>query len=101
MSRYQSDMDEKRRILKSAGAVGMVTALSRVFGYFRDATLAWVLGAGTGMDAFAVAFRLANLFRRLVAEGAMSAAFIPVFVQYRNDRAESELWDFARKFFYT
>lgn len=92
---------ERRRILKSAGSVGLMTALSRVLGYFRDASLAWVLGATSGMDAFAVAYRLANLFRRLVAEGAMSAAFVPVFVQYRNDHSQAELWEFARKFFYT
>lgn len=78
-----------------------MTALSRVLGYFRDASLAWVLGASSGMDAFAVAYRLANLFRRLVAEGAMSAAFVPVFIQYRKDHSQEELWDFARKFFYT
>lgn len=78
-----------------------MTALSRILGYFRDASLALVLGATSGMDAFAVAYRLANLFRRLVAEGAMSAAFVPVFVQYRKDHSQVELWDFARKFFYT
>lgn len=94
-------MERARRILKSAGLVGLATATSRVFGYFRDAALAWILGAATSMDAFAVAFRLANLFRRLVAEGAMSAAFVPLFVQYRNEHSETELWDFARKFFYT
>ena len=94
-------MENRRRILKAAGSVGLVTALSRILGYFRDASLAWVLGATMGMDAFAVAFRLANLFRRLVAEGAMSTAFVPVFVQYRNERSEEELWNFARKFFYT
>ena len=77
-------MEKKKRILKSAGAIGLATSLSRIFGYFRDASLAWILGAGFGMDAFTVAYRLANLFRRLVGENAMSAAFIPVFVQYQK-----------------
>lgn len=94
-------MNERHQILKKAGSVGIMTAVSRVLGYFRDASLAWVLGAGLSMDAFAVAFRLANLFRRLVAEGAMSAAFVPVFVQFRTDHSKEELWQFARKFFYT
>src|SRR3989338_510768 len=94
-------MERRNKILKSAGAVGLMTALSRIFGYFRDASLAWVLGAGLGMDAFTVAYRLANLFRRLVGEGAMSAAFVPVFVQYRNEHAREELWKFVGKFFYT
>ena len=94
-------MEKQHRILKSAGTIGLVTTLSRIFGCVRDAGLAWALGATSSMDAFAVAYRLANLFRRLVAEGAMSAAFVPVFVQYRQDRTQEELWAFARKFFYT
>jgi len=92
---------KEEKILKSAGKVGLATSLSRVFGYFRDASLALVLGAGFGMDAFTVAFRLANLFRRLVAEGAMSSAFVPVFVSYRKEQSEKKLWDFARRLFYT
>jgi len=94
-------MNQERRILRSAGKVGLATSLSRVFGYVRDAALALVLGAGFGMDAFAVAFRLANLFRRLVAEGAMNSAFVPIFVAYKREQTEEALWDFARKFFYT
>lgn len=94
-------MEKELRILKSAGLIGLVTTLSRILGYVRDAALAWVLGASSSMDAFAVAYRLANLFRRLVAEGAMSAAFVPVFVQYRGEHTQGELWEFARKFFYT
>ncbi|MBI3999867.1 MAG: murein biosynthesis integral membrane protein MurJ, partial [Candidatus Omnitrophica bacterium] len=94
-------MERRNKILKSAGTVGLLTALSRIFGYFRDASLAWVLGAGLGMDAFTVAYRLANLFRRLVGEGAMSAAFVPVFVQYQTEHTREELWKFVGKFFYT
>ncbi|MBI4357731.1 MAG: murein biosynthesis integral membrane protein MurJ [Candidatus Omnitrophica bacterium] len=94
-------MEKERRLLKSAGTIGLVTTVSRIFGYFRDAALAWVLGAGMGMDAFAVAFRLANLFRRFVAEATMNAAFVPVFVQYRQEHTPEELWAFTRKFFYT
>ena len=94
-------MEKRHRIIKSAGTVGISTALSRVFGYIRDAALAWALGASMSMDAFTVAYRIANLFRRLVAEGAMSASFVPVFVQFRQDNSQDELWDFVRKFFYT
>ena len=95
------EQENKSRILKAAGSVGLMTALSRVFGYVRDAALAWALGAGASMDAFTVAYRIANLFRRLVAEGAMSASFVPVFIQYRQDNSQEELWNFTRKFFYT
>ena len=94
-------MEKEHRILKSVASIGIVTACSRVFGYIRDAVLAWALGATMSMDAFSVAYRLANLFRRLVGEGAMSAAFVPVFIQYRKENSEAELWEFARKFFYT
>ena len=94
-------MEKHHRILKSAGTISLATSLSRIFGYVRDAALASVLGASLSMDAFAVAYRLANLFRRLVGEGGMSAAFVPVFVQYREEHSQKELWEFARKFFYT
>ncbi len=93
--------ESKSRILKAAGSVGLMTALSRIFGYVRDAALAWALGASMSMDAFTVAYRIANLFRRLVAEGAMSASFVPVFIQYRQENSQEELWNFVRKFFYT
>jgi len=96
-----SPMHPKQKIIKSAGKVGLLTAVSRVFGFMRDASLAWLLGSGLGMDAFTIAFRLANLFRRLVAEGAMSAAFVPVFVQYQKEHSGKELWEFARKLFFT
>jgi putative peptidoglycan lipid II flippase len=94
-------MEDRKKIIKSAATVGLATSLSRVVGYVRDASLACVLGAGFGMDAFTVAYRLANLFRRLVGEGAMSAAFIPVFVEYKEKNPNEEVWEFARKFFYT
>jgi len=92
---------ESNRILKSAGKVGILTFVSRVFGYGRDVTLAIILGAGFSMDAFAIAFRLANLLRRLFGEGAMTAAFVPAFAEYRSEHSSRELWRFAGKFFYT
>lgn len=91
---------KESRLLKSAGVVGALTLLSRLFGYFRDASLAMILGAGFSMDAFAIAFRLANLFRRLVGEGTMSASFVPVFTEYKEKNSARELWSFAVKFFY-
>ncbi len=92
---------ETRRFLKSTGTIGILTTVSRVFGYARDAVLAYVLGAGSSMDAFTIAYRLANLFRRLLAEGAMTAAFVPVFSEFREQHTEKDLWDFTSKFFYT
>jgi len=94
-------MEEKHKLLKSAGKVGFLTGISRVLGYVRDAALAAVLGAGLGMDAFAIAFRIANLFRRLLGEGAMTASFVPVFTHFREEHSKEEVWEFACKFFYT
>jgi len=94
-------MKEHKHVVKSAVRVGIATTISRIFGYVRDVCLAIVLGAGFGMDAFTIAFRIANLFRRLVGEGAMSACFVPVFVHYQKDHSKEEIWDFVRKFLYT
>jgi putative peptidoglycan lipid II flippase len=59
--------------------VGGYTMVSRVLGFVRDMLIAWALGAGPVSDVFFVALRLPNLFRTLFAEGAFSAAFVPVF----------------------
>ncbi|MEW6349016.1 MAG: murein biosynthesis integral membrane protein MurJ [Thermodesulfobacteriota bacterium] len=66
---------------RAAGVVGFWTVLSRVLGFVRDMVVALALGAGFGSDAFFVAFRIPNLLRRLFAEGALSAAFVPTFVE--------------------
>lgn len=66
-------------LLKATGTVGGLTLLSRVLGLVRDSLFARYVGAGFASDAFLVAFRLPNMFRALFAEGAFSAAFIPMF----------------------
>lgn len=64
--------------------IGSLTALSRLLGFVRDICLAQFLGAGLAADAFLVAFKLPNLFRRLTADGAMTNAFLPVFASVRQ-----------------
>ena len=64
--------------------IGGLTALSRVLGFVRDICLAQFIGAGAAADAFLVAFKLPNLFRRLTADGAMTNAFLPVFASVRE-----------------
>src|SRR5437667_12816976 len=64
--------------LRSVATVGCYTLLSRVLGFVRDVLTAAILGAGPVADAFFVAQRLPNLFRSLFAEGAFSAAFVPL-----------------------
>src|SRR5215472_14418134 len=66
-------------LLRSAATVGGYTMASRVLGFVRDILTAAYLGAGPIADAFFVAQRLPNLFRSLFAEGAFSAAFVPLF----------------------
>ncbi len=81
-------------ILRSAATVGGFTLSSRVLGFIRDILIANTLGTGPVADAFFVAFRFPNLFRRLFAEGAFNAAFVPLFAK----RVEGEGMAEARKF---
>ena len=66
-------------LLKSTGIIGGMTLVSRIFGFARDMMVAATLGAGAIADAWQLAFTLPNIFRRLFAEGAFSAAFVPLF----------------------
>src|SRR3989304_9268691 len=68
-------------LLGNFATVGGATALSRVLGFVRDIFIAAALGTGPVADAFFVAFRFPNLFRRLFAEGAFSSAFVPLFAK--------------------
>lgn len=65
---------------RAAGLVSALTLASRVLGFVRDAVIAAVFGAGPGADAFIIAFRIPNLWRRLVFEGALTVTFIPFFL---------------------
>jgi putative peptidoglycan lipid II flippase len=73
--------DSARRLTRAAGVVAAATLLSRVLGFARDAVIAWHFGAGFSSDAFLAAFRIPNLFRRLVGEGVLNSAFVPVFAE--------------------
>lgn len=66
-------------VVSAVGAIGLATLVSRILGYVRDMVVAHAFGAGPVTDAFFVAFRIPNLLRRLLAEGALSTAIIPVF----------------------
>ncbi len=67
--------------------VGAMTGISRVFGFIRDMLIARVLGAGRLSDVFLAAFKLPNLFRDLLGEGALSAIFIPMYTDLKKDDA--------------
>jgi putative peptidoglycan lipid II flippase len=83
-------VSENRRIVRAAGLVGFFTLLSRIAGLVRDAVIGYYFGTGIAADAFFVAFRIPNLLRRFVAEGAMSVAFVPVFTDYLTNRSRRE-----------
>jgi putative peptidoglycan lipid II flippase len=75
--------------------MSVMTLLSRLFGYLRDNLLAQMLGASRSADAFIIAFRIPNLFRRLVGEGAFTAAFIPTLSEYARHKDRRALWQFV------
>jgi putative peptidoglycan lipid II flippase len=75
-------------LLKAAASVSAMTLLSRISGFVRDVLIAVTFGAGALTDAFFVAFRIPNLLRRLVAEGAFAQAFVPVLGEYRARQGE-------------
>ncbi len=66
-------------LLKSTGIIGGMTLISRLFGFARDMLISRLLGGTALGDAWQIAFQLPNIFRRLFAEGAFSAAFVPLF----------------------
>ena len=71
----------QRGVVSAVGAIGLATLVSRLLGYVRDMVIAAVFGAGPVTDAFVVAYRIPNLLRRLLAEGALATAVIPVFTE--------------------
>ena len=81
-------------LLRAIATVGGFTLISRILGFVRDILIAAILGAGVLADVFFVAFKFPNLFRRLFAEGAFNAAFVPIFTGLN----ESEGRDSAKLF---
>lgn len=74
-----SQKAENKTIIKGSGIVGILTLLSRVFGFLRDLAFARLFGASMQADAFFVAFKIPNMLRSFVAEGALTSAFVPLF----------------------
>ncbi|MEG3125603.1 murein biosynthesis integral membrane protein MurJ [Sphingomonas sp. GB1N7] len=83
-------------LTRALGSVGGLTLASRVLGLVRDSLFARFVGASFASDAFLVAFRLPNMFRALFAEGAFSAAFIPMFNKKVGDKQGAGLGDGVR-----
>ena len=79
-------------MLKASGAMAAATMLSRVLGMVREIVYYHFMGTGWVNDAFQYAFTIPNLFRRLLGEGALTAAFIPIFKQKERAHGEIEMW---------
>jgi putative peptidoglycan lipid II flippase len=80
--------DERGKLARSAGWVGLLTFASRILGLLRDAVMAAIFGKNS-TDAFLAANTIPNVFRRLLAEGALTIAFIPVYTEYREKQGEA------------
>lgn len=87
------DVNKNKHIITHAGNVTFATLCSRIFGFIRDALVAFIFGASTFSDAFYAAYRIANLFRRLFGEGAFASSFIPVLAAYisKGKKQENDL----------
>jgi putative peptidoglycan lipid II flippase len=83
------------RFYRGFATVGSMTILSRVLGFARDVLIAAVLGTSAAADAYFVAFRVPNMFRRLFAEGAFDAAFIPLFAKHLHGEGAGAARAFA------
>jgi len=90
---------EQREIIKNSKVMAGVTAISRVFGLFREQLIAYLLGATRWGDVWAVSFMIPNLFRRLIAEGAMSTAFVPLLSEMAEREREAATQQFIRAVF--
>lgn len=88
----------RRSLLRSAGIMTLMTLVSRVLGLVREQVRALYLGTGAASDAFGLAALIPNLLRRLVAEGAMTAAFLPVYVEYKETRSAEDTREFLSRF---
>lgn len=84
-------------LIKSAGVVALSTLCSRILGLARDVLMAAYFGAARTADVFFIAFMIPNLFRRLVAEGALTISFIPVYTETLINKGEDEAGDLASK----
>ncbi len=85
---------------RSAGTIGAFTALSRALGFVRDIIIATAFGTGLAAEAFVVSFRIPNLLRDLVGEGAANAAFVPALTECR-EKTPDRFWRLVATLFWT
>jgi len=88
-------MSEKSNIARAVGILGSATMLSRIMGMIRDMVVSRLFGAGLATDAFFAAFQIPNMLRRFFAEGALTAAFVPVFSASLTQRGDEKARELA------
>ncbi len=86
-----------RQLLKSTAVVSSMTLISRILGFVRDMLIARLFGVDIATDAFFVAFKIPNFFRRLFAEGAFAHAFVPIIANYREQGSNLDTQPFIDK----
>jgi putative peptidoglycan lipid II flippase len=91
----EGEGESKRHLVKAAGIMGIMTLCSRVLGMIRDIVSAKSFGTSWQWDAFLYSFMLPNFFRRLIGEGTLSSAFIPVYSEILHQKGEEEAFRFA------
>jgi len=87
---------DEHQVVRALGSIGSATLASRVLGFARDMVVALAFGAGGVTDAFFVAFRIPNMLRRLLGEGALATAVIPVFTDYSVNRSREDFLKMLR-----
>ena len=90
-SEVDKSVQTSSSLFRSSAIVGVMTMISRFLGLARDVVLANFFGATAGADAFFVAFKIPNFFRRLFAEGAFAQAFIPVLADYKQEQGTASV----------
>ncbi len=91
-------MSTHRKLVKSAGIIGSFTSVSRVLGFVRDLVIATAFGTSVAAEAFVVSFKIPNLLRDLVGEGAANSAFVPVLTEY-HEKKPNEFWGLVSTLF--
>ncbi|MBM3248231.1 MAG: murein biosynthesis integral membrane protein MurJ [Candidatus Omnitrophica bacterium] len=94
-------MSINKSIIKSSYVISAGTVFSRILGFFRDIVIAGLLGTTPGAEAFVAAFRIPNLFRDLVGEGAVNSAVVPVFSEYIVKKDKDDFLILANIVFYS
>ena len=92
-------MSEQKEMMNNSRVMMLVTSVSRVFGLLRDQVIAFLLGTSHWADVWTLSSLLPNMFRRLIAEGAMSSAFVPIFSELTEQEREAEARQFMRAVF--